>query len=115
MKSNKGNRPIQYVSENKDRWLNYIPTVIKKLSKDYHFYWSTMCHNINDLQVLLKKKKDDYKHRMALYHDQCNYYFVVYRKDTIIVYALTERYCNTPSKYYYFLNKWRKYYQCSDE
>ena len=115
MKSNKGNRWIHHVSVNRYEWLNYIPTVIRTLSGDYHFYWSNMCHNIRDLHVLLKTKKDNYKSRMALYYDQYTYYFVIYCKHKIDVYELTERYCNTPSKYRYFLGKWRTYYICSEE
>lgn len=107
-------RYVHYTSLNKQEWLNYIPTVIKTLSENYHFYWSTLCHHIKDLDTLIKKKKDWYKGRMALYNDEYMYYFVVYCKNKIDVYKLVEKYCDTPSKQSYFIKKWKKYYKLDE-
>ena len=108
-------RYIHYTALDKQEWLNYIPTLIKTLSEDYHFYWSTLCHHIKDLDTLISKKKDWYKGKMALYNDEHMYYFVVYCKNKIDVYKLVERYCDTPGKQSYFIKKWKKYYRCSEE
>ena len=108
-------RYVHYTAVDKQGWLNFIPTLIGTLSESYHFYWSGLCHHIKDLDTLIRKKKDWYKGRMALYNDEYMYYFVVYCKNKIDVYKLMERYCDTPGKQSYFIKKWKKYYKCSEE
>ena len=108
-------RWIHYVSVDKQGWLNYMPNLIETLSSQFHFYWSGYCHHINELDTLIRKKKDWYRGRMALYKDEYNkYYFVVYCKNKIDVYKLIEPYCTAAGKQRYFIKKWKKKYKLDD-
>ena len=108
-------RWVHYIAVDKQGWLNFIPTMIETLNGQFHFYWSGLCHHIKDLDTLIKKKKDWYRGKMALYYDEYMYYFVVYCKNKIDVYKLVDRYCDTPGKQSYFIKKWKKHYKCLEE
>lgn len=118
-------RPINYNKLTKEEWLSYyIPGTIRVLHNKYKFFWSGMYHNIftNSLEEFLSKKKDKYNHKMALYRlaayeDKYIFFFVVYCKDKIDVYYLSDKdnYIHSQGQVSYFIKKWKKYYNEENE
>lgn len=118
-------RPIVYNKLTKEDWLSYyMPGTIRVLHNKYQFFWSETYHSIaaNSIGEFLSKKKDDFKHKMVLYHlsnydNQFLFFFVVYRKDKIDVYYLDpkDNYIHSQGQVNYFIKKWKKYYDEEDE
>lgn len=96
---------------NRDEWLTEIPQLIYKLKKDYNFYYSGFRVKITkDILDIIKNKK--HKHKIVLYSNEANKFFlVVYRKNDAVIYY-TNEYKND-SKYNrikYFINKFNNAY-----
>lgn len=107
-------RPIIFHQQTKEEWLKDIPELIKLLSNEYNFYWSKLYHHIasQDIKTFLEKKKDNYNHKMCVYVVKDSvYFFVVFCKNKIDVYYLKDNYLDTEGKVYYFMKKWKAYYE----
>ena len=57
---------------------------------DFDYHYNDMCHEIKDLDKVLKKKKDWYRKVITVYYIQDECYFVAYRKHDIWINVLNE-------------------------
>ena len=109
-------RDINWIPVTKEYWLRNLPKTIQVLSGKYHFYWSQLCHHVNNPEVTIKKKKDWYKGRLALYVTKEElYFFVVYCKDKIDVYYLEDSYIETKGQRDYFIKNWKKFFEYDND
>ena len=84
-------RKIEYNTFNdKDKFLEVCLYNFDILHNKYGYYFSNLCSEIKDIEILLSKKKDFYNHRCNVYYTEEEAYFVQYRKNDIIVYVLLE-------------------------
>lgn len=84
-------RPVNYFTYNLvTEFLASCEIQFTVLHNDYGYYYCDLCNRINDIEELLKKKKDYHNHRCNVYYidDEC--YFVSYLKNTIEVYVLLD-------------------------
>lgn len=72
-----------HTAENKDKFFTKCNDIFKVLKQHYQFYYNNLCHEIKDLDSLLKKKKDTFTHRICVYYIENECYFVIYAKDFI--------------------------------
>ena len=84
-------RKIDYYTFNdKDNFIKKCKDNFDVLHNKYGYYFPNLCSKINDIEELLKKKKDYYNHRCNVYYTEDECYFVEYRKNDIIVEVLLE-------------------------
>lgn len=86
-------RKINYFTfDDKDKFLETCKEQFTTLHDDYGYYFCNLCNKINDIEILLSKKKDYHNHRCNVYFIEDECYFVEYRKNIIIVEVLLD--CN---------------------
>ena len=86
-------RSIDYYTFNKkEDFLKVCTDQFYVLHNTYKYYFCNLCNKINDIEDLLKRKKDYYNHRCNIYYTNDECFFVSYRKNNIVVEVLLD--CN---------------------
>ena len=86
-------RKIKYFTfDDEQEFKNKCLDEYTTLCNTYGYYFGDVCSAINDIEVLLSKKKDFYTHRVAVYYTKEECYLAIYRKYDIIIEVLLE--CN---------------------
>ena len=101
-------REIKFFVEPKETYFDLIETNYRQLLNKYNFFFMGMCHEINDIINVVKRKKDWYTHRVSLYYNEDGLYFVVYAKNFINVYVLQDNYVNFKGQAHKLARKFNK-------
>ena len=101
-------REIKFFVEPKETYFDIVETNYRQLLNKYNFFFMGMCHEINDIVKVVKRKKDWQTHRVSLYYNEDGLYFVVYAKNFINVYVLQDNYVNFKGQAHKLVRKFNK-------
>ena len=79
-----------YTYYDKYKFLKKCEDEFTVLHNTYGYYFCNLCTKINDIENVIKKKKDYYNHRCNIYYTDDECFFVAYKKYTIIIEVLLE-------------------------
>lgn len=102
-----------FIKQTKEEWLSNIPELIKRLKRDYNFYYSESYVNIHkSINEVISNHPEKKKHKIVLYKTAINiYYLVVYTKYNIKVYYCDEYIDSSWGRQKYFIKKFSLAYQ----
>lgn len=95
-----------FTFNNEEAFKNYCVQTADTLINKYNFFYGETCNEIKGIITLVKSKKDNYTHRLAVYYIKDECYFVLYRKNDISVQVLTG--CNGCQIAHYLVGKFKK-------